>query len=547
MNIIEKHIEELENKIYGQLNATEEILYKWEHDTYPMDPNTIAAIWDDIDNAPAIRIIGDYDVDGQCAVYILAKSIKSKYPKKSVSIRIPHRFSEGYGINTVIADEIIRSMPKNSVIITVDNGIASSEILERLENMGYIVIMTDHHALRDGNKIPDVTMVIDPEVEEIDNPLDGKYWCGAGIAYKICEPIIDEKLRHDLSIYAAIATVADCVPLVEGNWGLVKRAIQAFRNNTAPIALNNLLIELGKDPNFCNEEYFGYYLGPAINAPGRLLDDGANLVIRYLNKGNPEDRKKIKQYNDDRKKLKEEQYNQVKEYIESKGLQNSCPIWVCMPSLHEGIIGILAGEVVKEYGKPAIILTNEQGKIDSYKGSGRTAGDFNLFEYLKNIPNECFIKLGGHPGAAGMSMTWDGFNEAKKYQIPDFNINKEQTKAIKMLINAWEIPDIASTLDKFRPFGEGNPVPIFETIIDMEKDNVIFLGDKKQHLFVKDKYNRYEITHFYHEPNDLSDKRHFKLEGTINRNAFRGLETPALNATKAIDIIEDKEKEKDLL
>lgn len=544
--MIEEHIKILENRLHNQLGTTNEILNKWEAYNYPVDPNTIARFWNEVDKAPEIRVVGDYDVDGQCAVYIIAKGIKSKYPNKRVTIRIPHRFSEGYGINEVIADEIIRNMPKGSLIITVDNGIAASEVLERIENMGYIVIMTDHHSLREGNTIPKVTMTIDPAVEEIDNPLEGRYWCGAGVAYKLCEPIVDIKLRQELSIYAAVATIADCVPLIEGNWGLVKRAIKSFRDQTAPEALRNLLIELGQDPSFCNEDSIGYYLAPAINAPGRLLDDGATLVIRYLNKGNPEDGKKIKEYNDERKQLKEEQYKKVKDYIENNGLQNSCPIWVCLPELHEGIIGILAGKVVEEYERPAIILTNVEGKIDTYKGSGRTFGDFDIFKYLQTIPSEYFIKMGGHPGAAGMSMTWEGFNKAKIHQVRDYKFENKDKNIIEMEISKWEIPYIDMLLDKFRPFGEGNTAPKFIVDIDIEKDKATLAGKEKQHLLLEDKNNNYKITHFNHNPNDLSDKNHFKLEGTIIKSAFRGKETPTLNGEKTIDIADDKEREQNL-
>lgn len=348
----------LEKELYKQLDINASTLKEWETDTYPVDGYIISKFWKEIEKAPYVQIVGDYDVDGICASHILSTSIRSLYPQKKVSVRIPRRFSEGYGINDVIADELITKLPSDSLIITVDNGIAAANVLERLRTYGFTVIVTDHHEAKENTPLPVVDMLIDPAVTNIPNPLTGKYWCGAGVAFKLCEPMLKEEIRKELECFAGLATVADCMELKEGNWALVRRAIKTFREKKAPKSFKMLLKEMGKDANFCNEEDFGFYLGPAFNAPGRLLDKGAIEVLKYLYNPTEEDCKQIVFLNNERKRIRDEEYEQIKTYIFENGLADTYPLWVSYPNLHEGIVGILAGKLAEDFKRPAIVLTN---------------------------------------------------------------------------------------------------------------------------------------------------------------------------------------------
>jgi single-stranded-DNA-specific exonuclease len=536
----EKHKIDLTNALKNQLGVTEEILSSWETEKYPVDGQVISHFWGYVKDAPAITIVGDYDCDGICASYIMSTGIKSLFPKKQVKVRIPRRFSEGYGINDIIADEIISTMPAGSLVITVDNGIAAAPVLERIAQSGYKVIITDHHELREGCKLPELDMVIDPAVPSLSNPFVGRYWCGAGVAYKLCEPVILEELAKDLSVFAGLATVADCMELKEGNWGLVRNAIKAFREKKAPKALRSLLAAMGQDPDFCNEEHFGFYLGPAFNAPGRLLDKGAVEVLKYLFHPTPEGCERIVDLNNQRKSIRDTEYEIVKEEITKTGQSKACPIWIAVEGLHEGIVGILAGKVAEEYHRPAIILTNVENNPGMLKGSARSYGEFNIFAYLSSMP-EYFSKMGGHKGAAGLSITEENFQLAKKNQIPPGRIEDSLTvSSLNFPIRQWEIPGINEVLLKFRPFGEGNAAPKFEVQVDMEKDGARYIGEKKNHLLIQDKSGRYKLTHFNHVPNELSDADHFGMRGTISGSAFAGVETPSFNAEEVFDLIEEK-------
>ena len=416
-------IDELDDLLHNQLQATDETLAEWESDKYLADGQTVAEFWRYIQNAPFIIIIGDYDVDGKCAEYILLKSIKSVYPNKKVRVRTPRRFSEGYGINEIIADEIIRDIPKESLVITVDNGLAASSVLNKIKMAGFNVIVTDHHRLKDNMELPEVDMIINPMITRIINPLQGDYWCGTGVVYKLCEQIVDTATRNEIMVYTGLATLADSMPLREGNWGLVRSVLKSFRDGNAPKALKDLLDNMGRDSLLVNEDSFNYYLGPAINAPGRLLDNGTVKVSKYMYQPSIEGCTELIEINNERKTIRDEELKELIEYIETHNIDKLCPIWVKINGLHEGIIGILAGKIAEKYKKPAIILTNT--KEGYLKGSGRSIGNFDLFEYLMGIPKECFIKLGGHTGAAGMTLTEEGFEQARMYQVSEENINVE--------------------------------------------------------------------------------------------------------------------------
>lgn len=398
MPITVSTVREIKRALYLQMGVNKEKLDNWTIHTdsrgrcdsaerYPIDRETQERYWAYIAAAPAVKIVGDYDVDGNCAVYIMMRSIHEKHPNKKLSTRTPRRFSEGYGINDKIADEIIETMPKGSVIITVDNGIAAAGVLERLEKEGMIVLMTDHHDLREGAKVPNVTMTIDPSVHILPNPIHGDfgntnadYWCGAGVAYKLCEGMISESLRRELLVYAGIATVADCMQLKEGNWALVKESLEAFHNGTAPKALTQLLVKMRQSALVCDEGTYGWYLGPGINAPGRLLDKGAAKVVKYFATPTDELCEEIFQLNEERKALRDGQVEEAKAYVTRYEKNDNYPLWVFVPKLHEGIVGIVAGRLSEDLKRPCIVCTT----LPDYEISPINSEDVATFKERHN-------------------------------------------------------------------------------------------------------------------------------------------------------------------
>lgn len=525
-----------------QLSGYPAAAYKeWQKKDYPADGNIVSAFWDLVEKAPSAVIIGDYDVDGICASFIMASSIHNVFPDKKIRIRIPRRFSEGYGIHEKIVSEIMEKDPPGSLIITVDNGIAEAEKLEWLEKNGYTVAVTDHHIIAP-EKIPKVSFVADPVLGDMDLLLGGNYWCGSGVAYKLTEQYVDDKTKSASCAFAAVATIADCVPLVEGNWQIVRKTLSDIRKGRAPEQIKAILDAMDKNFRACNESMIGFYLAPAFNAPGRLYDKGGAIVLSYLLSPNVTKAKEICAANGQRKKIRDEQYDVVKYTIKENKMEHNCPIWVMIPGLHEGIIGILAGMVAEEYGVPAIVLTDrEDGTL---KGSARTAGDIDIFGFLSSLKEKAepvnYLSLGGHRGAAGLSITKEEYEKARLYPL-----QKPQGITVSddyIYLYMHDIPEAWNELSKYAPYGEKNPQPLFAVPVDIYTDPVKMLGKNEEHLIVEDPEDRWKVTHFYHNPGSLEDKNKFYVAGPIELTAYQGGAIPTLSAETAFDFTEIKEQ-----
>ncbi|MBR3516381.1 MAG: DHH family phosphoesterase [Lachnospiraceae bacterium] len=530
--------ERLQQELQNQLHASPQTLQEWLHSPFYLDGDLVSEFWRHIKNAPKVAIVGDYDVDGVCAAFETIKAIKEVCPGKPIYARLPRRFSEGYGMNQNIVNEIKEKCPKGSVVITVDNGISAADLLEGLEKDGYTVLMTDHHELKEGCRIPNVTMAIDPVVPGCDRGFSFTKWCGAAIAFKLAEQMVSESLAHELQTYAGLATVADCMELNGGNWGLVKKALQDFRNGTAPEPLKNIMKGLKQNPDFATEDSFGFYIGPCLNAGGRLLDNGATESLKYLLNPTQEQLERLVNLNLQRRALKEEQYGIVKQYVEDNHLQENSMLWVALPNLHEGIVGILAGSLVEEYKMPAIVLTNIADDPNILKGSGRSVEGVNLFEYLNSLDEGTFISMGGHPGAAGMKLTREKFEIAKNVPCERPVVAAEVVPSNRWHTTKDQIPEIYQLLQDYLPFGEGNPAPLFDISIDMMRDDVRMIGAEKNHLCIQGKNENdeaYKITHWRHDESDLSNPRSFGLYGRISGTNYMGIETPTLNADGVYD------------
>lgn len=543
---------ELENALLDGLNATEEMLAKWEKDDYLMDSDVVSKVWRYINNAPAVVVFGDYDADGINGLYIMGKGIKAVCPDKKLILRAPKRFSEGYGITMKAAEELNAKIPKGSLIITVDNGIAAAEVLEWLEAQGHTVIVTDHHdfEVKEGKHIPNITMVLDPAVPETSLGFSYKKWCGAAIAFKLCEQLISDELKKELEVFAGVATVADCVELKEGNWGLVRRAITAIREGKAPNSLNAIMIAMKQNPMVADEDTIGYYIGPCFNAAGRLEDSGASEVLKYLFSPTEDKLEHLISMNTKRKAYSEEEYARVRDTIHAQSKENACPIWVYVPELHEGLVGILAGRAVEEFKVPAIVVTDSAKSPGMYKGSGRSVDGFHLFNFVNEF-SEDFEKMGGHAGAIGLTISPEGLERASKHQILKSELQSVIEESNSYHIEPYMIPEINRILYKYKPYGEGNKAPVFSLDIDRVKEGAKMFKNKsdeanpdvsqvREHLIINgytEGGEHYQITHWNHTPNDLENQKVFGLSGKIFSSSYGGEEIPTFNADETYDIV----------
>ncbi len=400
-----------------------------------------------------ISIFGDYDCDGVTSSAILYKIIKSAGVIPTV--RLPKRFSEGYGVSVKAIDEL-----PVGLLILVDNGISANEAVDYAVSKGFYVMILDHHL--PSGEIPKSKVIVNPHV----NPANNGFvdYCAAGLAYKIAQLFVeDKKLLQECQMLASVGTVADVMPLICDNRYILKRGLKTL--NEYRTVYNNGLTALKKELEIfsVNEQDIGFKIGPCLNAPGRLYDDGAMKSYKLLIE---EDYKKaqilakeIVEINKIRKEISQENIFLAKKYIKDNGLENSVPLNIVL-SDNEGLSGIVAGKIAEEYQVPTFVFVEKDGVL---VGSGRTSGNANLKEKLDSI-SETLLRFGGHEGAAGLSVEKSKFTEycnAIGKAFEDYE-KKEITVFYDLDIKDSEIPSIYKELCEYAPFGQGIPKPIFK-------------------------------------------------------------------------------------
>lgn len=407
-----------------------------------------------------IYIVGDYDADGICSVSILSLTFEEK--GWEYRTRLPRRFSEGFGLSEKIIDEI-----EGGLLITVDNGISASAAIKKAKEKGIKTIVIDHHLSDAENNIPDADVVIDPNA--IANSAAFNGYCGAGLAYKLAVELLGEThpLIPKLLSLAAIATVADVMPLVEENRLIVKKGLATMLTpNGRTTGLSAILAEC-KQEKYFSAKNIAFKLAPMINAPGRMQDNGAEISYDILTfEGDYYDAVEKVTYlsgiNKERREAKEYGMQVLHKNIEENNLQNANPLIVYEPNLPEGLVGIFAGQLAEEYKVPSFVLTDSDEE-DVLKGSGRTSGNINIKQLLDRH-SELMVKYGGHAEAAGISVAKAqliDFQKALMEDMKEHPIISDDTVYFDLRIEANQIKDAIQHLEIFEPFGQGNPEVIF--------------------------------------------------------------------------------------
>lgn len=404
-----------------------------------------------------IYIFGDYDVDGICAIVILVKLISSFFEGAHIIWRAPKRISEGYGFNIAIVDEV----PTDALLICVDNGIVAVDAIKKAKEKGCQIIILDHHLGREDGVLPEADLIVDPNT--ISGQVEGSdftEYCGAGLAFKLAETFtLPEKLMEELTGLAAIATIADCVPLINENFRIASQ-LQKCLNNPGIAALA-MMYEISD----INEGDIGFKICPTINAPGRLEDAGAAKAVRHL-LGEEDLSKELFALNEQRKEQTDQHFKEIQEKIEDNCLFSGNAI--CVSSdIPEGLVGIIAGRVAEKYKMPAFIFGKAALKDDKpvLKGSARTFGDNHLKNCLDKAA-DLLIKYGGHAAAAGLSLYEENFS-AFSEKMDEVCTRADDAEDIVYDIDAPNtnvanyIASALANLSPVRPFGEGNPEPLF--------------------------------------------------------------------------------------
>ncbi len=437
----------------------------------------MSVIMEKIGEGKHIRIIGDYDIDGICATYILITGITKLGGK--VTYDIPDRVKDGYGIN----ESIIKKAYDDGVdtIITCDNGIAAIEPIYYAKSLGMTVVVTDHHEVP--YDIDDETgkiiykrvaadAVVNPKQPDCNYPF--KYLCGGAIAYKLVEYLHTmflqnewEELRDNLIELAAIATIGDVVDLVGENRII---AAQGLRNlkNTLNMGLDSLMNLCGVNRERLSAYHVGFVIGPCLNAAGRLETAKKGLELLLCDESARAEAlaAELVELNNTRKVMTEQGVDIA---VSMAGKEVSKKVLLLyVPQIHESIAGIVAGRVREHFNKPVFVITDSADTDENniVKGSGRSIEGYNMFEELTKC-SHLLSKYGGHEMAAGLSFEKNKMDELAKRlnevcTLTDEDLIRKIWIDVPMPL-AYATKEIVEELGRLEPYGKGNEKPVFAT------------------------------------------------------------------------------------
>ena len=507
----------------------------------------VAIIRDKIQENKRIRVIGDYDVDGICASYILKKGLA--LCGADVDIVIPHRIKDGYGIN----EQLIQEAYEEGIdtIVTCDNGIAAYSQIEYAMSLGITCIVTDHHEVPyemvgEEKKyiLPPADAVIDPKQEECAYPY--KNICGAVVAWKVVNQLWDgihvsEDDRREILEFAGIATVCDVMELLDENRILVKEALKSM-SHSANLGLRSLIRVHDLNPANLSAHHIGFVLGPCFNATGRL--DTAARTLELLECKNEREgiqiAAELKRLNESRKEMTEEGVEEAILKIQEEKLEEDRVMVVYLPDCHESLAGIIAGRIREKYYKPVFVLTKSE---DCVKGSGRSIETYHMYEEM-NKCKELFLKFGGHKLAAGLSLEEKNIEVLRKTLNQNCTLTEEDMEE-KILIDvpmpmSYVTDDFLKELELLEPFGTGNPKPVFAQK-DLKFLSMRIMGKNKnmaKFSVEDDAGNRFSMVCFRHLEKFLEevDRKYGKetLEMFLSQNRNSGVKMsviyyPSLN------------------
>ena len=435
---------------------------------FPRIQDAAARLWSAIANKEPILIHGDYDTDGITASALLALVLRQNGAE--VHSFIPHRFDDGYGFTPESLQKALDSFGGCKVLVTVDCGITSCDAVRDAVSRGIDVIITDHHEA--GAELPDALAVINPKVyPELE---DLQLLSGAGAAFKLSHAFIKYGREHNLGgfqtrleevlDYVALGTVADIVPLLGENRIMVKFGIEILRKQLRPGV--RALIESSKLRSELTPADITFRMAPRINAAGRVGD--ANVALQLLESEHIVEAyncaSQLESFNRIRQEKEQEIYQEACEQIERNlAWQSDYTLLVAGRDWHQGVIGIVASRLARDYNRPTIVLTI-QGDV-AY-GSGRSVPSLNLVEVLSHT-SDLLERYGGHPMAVGIGLRAERI--ADFFEAMDREVRKQITSADLEDFISYDgevqldemTPEFFSYLAKLSPFGHSNVKPIF--------------------------------------------------------------------------------------
>ncbi len=489
----------------------------------------------------SVRIIGDYDIDGVNATYILYRGLKRCGAR--VDYEIPDRMKDGYGLNVTL----LRLALEEGVdtVITCDNGISAIDEIAYAKDQGMTVIVTDHHeplflaageagdsgadravlvpAPEEGRiyRLPPADVLVNPKQPGCSYPY--KKLCGAAVAWKVMTVLYELRglpadEAEEFLEFAGFATVGDVMDLDGENRIIVKEGLKRLRRTGNP-GLRALIQANNLDFDSISSYHIGFVLGPCVNASGRL--DTAKRSLRLLLAEDPGEAAELagqlKELNDERKLLTQQAVEEACAMIEAPEREGAEPgggrprladrvLVVYLPRCHESIAGIVAGRLRERYGRPAFVVTEGE---TSAKGSGRSIEAYSMFEEMVKC-QDLFLKFGGHPMAAGFSLERERIGEMRRRLNENCALTWE-SMAERVMIDVpmpidYLTEPLIRELSLLEPFGKGNEKPLFaERRLKLLSARVIGKNKNAVKLQVMNQAGRVMEALYFGDPQVLRD------------------------------------------
>ena len=468
-----------------------------------------------------IIIYGDYDADGVTSSTLLSDALKY-YGCKKVNVILPNRFIDGYGLNMPAVEGIVAKGAK--LVITVDCGSGSEEVIAELKKQGIDTIVTDHH------EIPSVPKSAVAVVNPKQGDKVGRKMAGVGVAFTLARALNmdmnggecdgQEKWLLDLVV---IGTICDSMELRDENRILSYYGVKVLGKTRRP-GLKELARVASVDLQKVNTHAVGFQLGPRINAAGRMksADLALDLMMSTSRTKAFSLASELDELNSERRKAQEEAVDEIE--VDGKdAVIVACGKW------HEGILGIIAGRLVEIYKKPAFALTElEDGRL---KGSGRSFGEFSLAEAIQKCGDGILLGGGGHAGACGVTLEKENLEKFRKAVNKYYKSLKlrDQERFLKSESDL-KLKDLSGITEEFfneicmlEPFGDGNTEPIFE--IDGQIVGKRVLKDKHLALSVRDVNGKVMKMMAFYAPEEwktVENGEKIRTQFILTKNEWRG-------------------------
>ena len=512
-------------------------------------------IFDAIQSNHSILIVGDFDADGATSSALMLKAL-NMLGANNIQFLVPDRFQFGYGLSEKLVEHAATLKP--DLIITVDNGIANHQGVDKANELGIPVIITDHHLAAE--TLPNALVIVNPN--QPDDNFESKNLAGVGVAFYLMLTLrrvmreagwfelknIGEPNFAELLDLVALGTVADVVVLDKNNRILVEQGLKRIRSGKACFGINALLEVANRSYHKCQASDLGFAIGPRLNAAGRLQDMtiGINCLLAKSQAEANQIARHLDSLNKQRRTIEQEMLEQANADLAAYFSQNNQleteaerPTTLCLydPQWHQGVIGILASRVKDKINRPVIVFARDEEKIEPMiKGSARSVAGVHIRDVLVLVDNRypnLIEKFGGHAMAAGLSLKekdFKSFAEAfhqSTEELLGINSISDEILTDGHLNEADMNLDFAQRLKNIGPWGQGFPEPLFDDEFIIISQRVV--GEKHLKLVLKKSNQLIDAIHFFFDENlkvQIDDK--IRAVYKLDINEYRGNQTVQL-------------------